>query len=64
VIGELNNPGLRCAAGARIVVNGRSDFLNQVNNSLALIIHERFYCNRGYAAATGGLAAQSVNGLQ
>jgi hypothetical protein len=31
---------------------------------LALIIHERFYCNRGYAAATGGLAVQSVNGLQ
>ena len=32
---------------------------------LARIIHEGFYCNRRYAAATsltaGGLAAQSVN---
>ena len=32
--------------------------------SLAWNIHERFCCNRGYAAATGGLAAQSVNVLQ
>ena len=33
--------------------------------ALARIIHEGFYCNRRYAAATsltaGGLAAQSVN---
>ncbi|MCG3774642.1 MAG: hypothetical protein JW395_1466 [Nitrospira sp.] len=33
--------------------------------TLARIIHEDFYCNRRYAAATsltaGGLAAQSVN---
>ena len=42
---------------------GRSDYPNQVNNSSARIIHERFYCNRGYAAATGGLAAQAVNVL-
>src|SRR5439155_15905273 len=31
--------------------------------NLARIIHDRFYCNRGYAAATGGLATQSVNVL-
>ena len=45
------------------MATGRSDFPNQVNNSSALIIHERFYCNRGYAAATVGLAAQSLNVL-
>ena len=28
---------------------------------LALIIHEQFYCKRGYAATTGVLAPQSVN---
>jgi hypothetical protein len=43
-----------------------------INVSLARIIHERFYCNRGFTAATslgrmfhsaqaGGLAARSVN---
>ena len=31
---------------------------------LARIIHERFYFKRGYAVATGVLAAQSVNVLQ
>ena len=31
---------------------------------VASIIHERFYCKRGYAAAAGVLAAQSVNVLQ
>src|SRR5438034_5117963 len=31
---------------------------------LARIIHECFYCNRAYVAATGGLAAQSVDVLQ
>lgn len=31
---------------------------------LARVIHEPFYCKRGYAAATGMLAAQSVNVLQ
>lgn len=30
---------------------------------LTRIIHERFYCNRGYAAATGGFATQLVNVL-
>lgn len=30
----------------------------------ALMIHERFYCNHGYTAAAGGLAAQSVNVLR
>jgi len=48
---------------ANIVATGRSDFPNQISNRLALIIHERFYCNREYAAATGGLAAQSVTVL-
>ena len=45
------------------MATGRSDFPNQISNRLALIIHERFYCNREYAAATGGLAAQSVTVL-
>ena len=31
------------------------------NLLLTRIIHERFYCNRGYAAATGRLAVQSLN---
>jgi energy-converting hydrogenase Eha subunit B len=30
---------------------------------LARILHDRFCCNRGYAAATGGLAVQSFNVL-
>jgi hypothetical protein len=38
-----------------------------IPDALARIIHEGFYCNRRYAAATsltaGGLAAQSVNVL-
>jgi hypothetical protein len=35
-----------------------------MSERLARIIHERFYCNRQYAVATGGLAAQSVKILQ
>ena len=44
---------------------GRSMIGYSVVDQLARTIHEDFYCNRQYAAATsltaGGLAAQSVN---
>jgi hypothetical protein len=34
-----------------------------LKKAFAQNVHERFCCNHGYAAATGGLAAQSVNVL-
>jgi len=40
------------------------DAIRELMTPLARNIHERFYCNRGYAAATDGLATQSVNVLQ
>ena len=62
---DWRNKGLGWLLGATMLTHAKQLGYRSVIFNPARIIHEDFYCNRRYAAATsltaGGLAAQSVN---
>jgi len=51
------------AGGLYTILESPHPDRNSQGTALARVIRERFCCNRGYAAVTGVLAAQSVNVL-